>query len=369
MDSPAVLRWVMGAIGLLPLLAFLAGLMALAANVLHATTVPLSIAPAVLTGVGFTWFWLGPGRRRAARPLIVLTALLTLAAVALPQAPLGFFLLWAYPLVLLGFTLRSGRAFLAQAVLYLIAALALVTRLPQNPSPYWAPTMITLLVLVGTIAVAIGELQRANVALRAAHAEIERLAVEEERQRFARDLHDLLGHTLSLILVKLQVARKSLPDGMRADHELADLQRLARTALDDVREAVGSYRQPTLLSELSGARIAADAAGILLVVDNHAGPLPSAVEAVLAWGLREAVTNMLRHSAASECRISLTSDQHQAHLEVTDNGNGGSPEAESGLRTLRERVESARGRLCAGNHAGGGFAVGVHVPLAPGRPA
>lgn len=185
-----------------------------------------------------------------------------------------------------------------------------------------------------------------------------------ERERFARDLHDLVGHTLSLMLIKLQVANTILPDTARASAELVDLQHLARMALDDVREAVGGYRQPTLAAELSGARIALDAASIRLDVEDNAGPLPAVVEAVLAWGVREAVTNVIRHSDAVNCRIGITHDGDHVCLDVVDDGRGCALDTvESGLRSLRERVTAAGGRLSAGNRPRGGFAITVRMPV------
>jgi hypothetical protein len=116
--------------------------------------------------------------------------------------------------------------------------------------------MVVVIAIAGAAAVAVGELERTNTALRNAQAEIERMAVEQERTRFARDLHDLLGQTLSLMRVKLQVADLVLPDVERTRAELGDLERLVRTALEDVREVASSYRQLTLSSEIAGAEIA-----------------------------------------------------------------------------------------------------------------
>jgi two-component system sensor histidine kinase DesK len=315
-------------------------------------------------------FWLGPIGSRARLVLAMLAAALTLVAAALPSAPAGIFLLWAFPAVLLGFALPPRTALAALAGLASVAIATLAVRVidggEAGAALFAGTEMVVVIAIAGAAAVAVGELQRANTALRNAQAEIERMAVEQERTRFARDLHDLLGQTLTLMRVKLQVADAVLPDIERTRAELGDLERLVRTALEDVREVASSYRQLTLSSEIAGAEIALEAAGIEFSVEERAGPLPAAVEATVAWSLREAVTNVMRHSAARTCGVQITGDGREVALEVHDDGRGAAQgRVESGLRTLRERVQAAGGRVEVEQPelAGGGFTLRVRLPL------
>lgn len=360
----------MGALGLLPLLAPLASALTALVRGGALGRVGPSTGFGVVVGLISCVFWLGPVGGRARLFLAVLAAALTLLAASLPGGPAGIFLLWAFPAVLLGFALPLRTALAALAGLVTVATTTLAVRVINGGDPgatlFTGTEMVVVIAIAGTAAVAVGELERTNAALREAQAEIERLAIDAERTRFARDLHDLLGQTLSLMLVKLEVARGVLPEVERAGAELDDLERLARIALDDVREVASSYRQPTLSSEIAGAEIALEAAGIEFSVEERAGPLPAALEATVAWSLREAVTNVMRHSAARRCGVRITGDGREVALEVQDDGRGAAPgQIESGLRTLRERVQAAGGRLeiDPAEPAHGGFTLRVRLPL------
>lgn len=205
--------------------------------------------------------------------------------------------------------------------------------------------------------------------LRAAREKIARLAVAEERLRFARDLHDLLGHSLSLIALKSTLAGRLLPPGAKTERvakEVRDIEGVAREALREVREAVADYRRPTLDGELYSAREMLEAAGIDCRVENEAGALPNATEAVVAWTVREGATNVIRHSRASRCEIRMTRDGEEVYAEVSDDGRGSSAEeaiAGSGLSGLTERVAASGGDLEAGPLPTGGFRLRVSLPL------
>jgi len=196
--------------------------------------------------------------------------------------------------------------------------------------------------------------------------QLETRAADEERLRLARDLHDLLGHGLSLITIKSQLARRlfAAGDSVRAANEVADIERVARESLQDVRHAVDGYRQPTFTSEIAGARAALTAAGIDSTIDVSPDSLPTAVDATLAWAVRESVTNVIRHSGAAACSIRLTRKTSEANLEITDNG-GASPLSVpgNGLRGLQERAAARGGHADAGPLPAGGFRVHVSVPL------
>lgn len=196
--------------------------------------------------------------------------------------------------------------------------------------------------------------------------QLEMRAADEERLRLARDLHDLLGHGLSLITIKSQLARRLFVGGesVRAASEIADIERVARESLQDVRHAVDGYRQPTLTSALAGARAALTAAGIDSTIDVSADSLPTAVDATLAWAVREGVTNVIRHSGAAACSIRLIREAREASLEITDNGAAAAMSAPgNGLRGLHERVAARGGHADVGPLPAGGFRVHVSVPL------
>jgi two-component system, NarL family, sensor histidine kinase DesK len=176
-----------------------------------------------------------------------------------------------------------------------------------------------------------------NLDLIVAHEENARLAVDNERSRFARDLHDILGHSLTVITVKAELAQKLLDvDVERARAEIADLERLSRDALHDVRRAVEGYRDITLPGELVRARVALRAAEIQAEIPNSTDDVPSELRELFAWTVREGVTNVIRHSGASRCEVRLT----PTTAEVVDDGRAKpSPNGHgSGLAGLRERA-------------------------------
>jgi two-component system sensor histidine kinase DesK len=226
--------------------------------------------------------------------------------------------------------------------------------------------LVLSLLGIGAAMVAMGEIMRANRELHDARAELARLAVADERERFARDLHDLLGHSLSVISLKAQLARKRLPDDPHAAAtDVADIETVSRDALREVREAVSGYHKPVLDTELLGARTALDAAGIETTIDRPAVELPSEVEAVLAWTVREAATNVIRHSGARHSTIRLVPALDQASVEIVDDGPGinGAEGGGTGLTGLKERLAQAGGRLEAGPRDDGpGFRVRAIVP-------
>jgi two-component system sensor histidine kinase DesK len=217
-----------------------------------------------------------------------------------------------------------------------------------------------------------------------ARGTVARLAVNEERLRLARDMHDLTGQSLSMITLKSELAAKrlgKLPSSAERDAaltELGDIGRVSRQTLHDIREAVSGYRRPTFAIEVITARNALEAAGIALDDDAEltlrSGTFDSQAEAVLAWCLREAVTNVIRHSGARHCRIRLTERTGQLSLEVADDGHGfASPALDtpdnadnpqgSGLHGVSERLSAVGGSLSLGPaDAGRGFRLIATVP-------
>jgi two-component system sensor histidine kinase DesK len=220
---------------------------------------------------------------------------------------------------------------------------------------------------VGLLLTLMRDLRMRNQELTEARAELARTAVAAERERFARDLHDLLGHSLSVIAIKAELAGRLL--SLRpadAAAEIGDVEQVARQALGEVREAVSGYHQPTLAGEMEGARIALSAAGIIAEFERSPATLDPDVEAVLAWAVREGATNVIRHSGARRCQVRVHAGLSDAAVEVVDDG-GGSASSEAdpghGLAGLTERAESLRGRIEAGALPGGGFRLSVSVPV------
>jgi two-component system, NarL family, sensor histidine kinase DesK len=221
------------------------------------------------------------------------------------------------------------------------------------------------LVAIGVMMVAFGSKTRANRQLEAARHELAGLAVTEERLRIARDLHDLLGHSLSVVALKAELAdRLVAADPERAHAELEDVQRVTRQALSDVRAAVQGYRQLALTEAVGSAKAALAAAGIDCRVETTEPELPADVESVLAWAVREGTTNVVRHSNARTCAISLHADGDRVELAIDDDGDArGAEGAGSGLAGLAERATRLAGTLEAGAKPGGGFRLRLAMPL------
>lgn len=196
---------------------------------------------------------------------------------------------------------------------------------------------------------------RMSIDLRQARDELARNAVIAERERIGRDLHDILGHSLTAIAVKASLARQLVQaDPARAHSEIVDVERLARSALSDVRSTAAGIRELSLAGELAVARSVLTAAGITAVFPSAIDDVDPAGRQLFGYVLREAVTNVVRHSGAATCTVRLGVD----HIEILDDGGGGGPAGDgSGLRGLAERVEQAGGTLTVGALVPCGFCV------------
>ncbi len=187
---------------------------------------------------------------------------------------------------------------------------------------------------------------RAGRKLNLAHEQILHLAKLAERERIARDLHDVLGHTLSVVVLKAELAGKLMDrDPARARHEIGEVEHIARKALSEVREAIRGYRSEGLAAEIARAKKTLDAAGVALECGVKPPQLAPAEETVLSLIVREAVTNIVRHAQASHCRLEFAANGFGTALIVEDDGRGGISEEGNGLRGMRERVESIGGKL------------------------
>jgi two-component system sensor histidine kinase DesK len=259
---------------------------------------------------------------------------------------------------------------LAVAGVALCALLAGVCALAAGVDAGTALVLAAGSVGIGLLVLSIAGLRARNAELYSAREELARLAVADERLRFARDLHDLLGQSLSVIALKAELAGRLLDAGEDvgvARVHVGELEGVARKALSEVRETASGYRRPVLALELDGARMALEAAGIEARLDRAGAQLEPDVEALLAWTVREGTTNVIRHSGASRCRVVIFAGAQAASVEVLDDGRGsaGVNGAGLGLAGLRERAERLAGQLEAGVGPGGGFRLCVSVPSEP----
>ncbi len=207
---------------------------------------------------------------------------------------------------------------------------------------------------------------RQNRKLQRAQEEIEHLAKVAERERIARDLHDVLGHTLSVIILKSELAGKLLDiDPARARSEIKEVEKISRDALSEVRQAIGGYRSHRLAEELAIAKATLATAGIATECDAAEVPLSPPQEAVLALVVREAVTNVIRHSHARNCRVRVEQKNGNCIIAITDDGRGGYMIEGNGLRGMRERVDALRGTLLRDTSSG--TRLTITVPLNNGN--
>ncbi|HUI56113.1 MAG TPA: sensor histidine kinase [Bryobacteraceae bacterium] len=247
---------------------------------------------------------------------------------------------------------------------YLAALLALEgleAWIMRYPPSFWIPT-IGFSALIGSVTIHWVYRHRLADKLLAAQAENEHLAKVAERERIARDLHDLLGHTLSVIILKSELAsRLTSTDPARAAGEIRDVEQISREALSQVRAAVRGYRSAGFDSELREALRALEAAGIQVETSVEQPRLSPAQETVFAMALREAVTNVLRHAQATVCRLTMRQSGRYCEMEIRDNGRGGALAEGSGLSGMRERVEALGGALERdGSH---GTLLRIRVPV------
>jgi two-component system sensor histidine kinase DesK len=198
------------------------------------------------------------------------------------------------------------------------------------------------------------ERNRMNRRLRKANEEIEQLAKVAERERIARDLHDVLGHTLSMITLKSELAGKLMDrDPARAGKEIREVEQISRQALSEVRDAIRGYRAQGLVAELAQAKSTLETAGVTVQCDAATTvKLPAVQESVLSLAVREAVTNVVRHAQARTCRLRVEQQNGSCRLQIHDDGRGGSSIEGNGLRGMRERVEMLGGTFSRDTAAG-----------------
>ncbi len=251
-------------------------------------------------------------------------------------------------------------------LLLVLAAAALASYVFRFSTYFWIPAVIfSIPSAMGAI---IGEqLGRANEKIFRKQEEVEHLAALAERERIARDLHDLLGHTLSVITLKAELARKLFDkDQLACRNEIVDIENTARQALAEVRSAVLGYRDTGLAHELRGAKNTLGSAEVQLETEIETVQMPPAIENIVALALREAVTNIIRHSNATACYLSLKLHEQRLCFRFADNGELDPkrlPDIQkgNGLMGMRERVRAMGGEMTISIDQG--LAIAIQIPM------
>ncbi len=250
------------------------------------------------------------------------------------------------------FPLRSAFVAVVCLTLFPLFFLLLVHGGIAGGDLWWLIAFLLLVRGVGLDMIGIARMGSAIRELHSTRRELARMKVEEERLRLARDLHDVLGQTLSMITLKSELARSLITeDPTRCARELAEIEQVSRQMLREARKTIASYRQPTLANELDGARQLLEAAGIAYAIEHLSGELPPTLDVVLGWTVREGVTNVVRHSHARHCLLRFTQQQGMIGGEILNDGVRASETSEkcaragTGLPGLQERVSTLGGTM------------------------
>ena len=352
--SPSARRWYVGAAISLIWLAITGQAVVDGSESTASTAV--GIALVVVFGLAFLIgapvAWSTPRRFR----MLVPAALLALSFCFFPWVGWNVTASWTYVGVLVGMSILSWGVTMSA-----ILGLGAVALVAGGMTSGWTEEILWLPAIIVSISLMMAAFGRTTVAmtqLRNTQAQLESLAVERERNRVGRDLHDILGHSLTVITVKAELAGRLIDvDPGRARTEIGEVEDLARGALADVRATAAGFRGVNVSGELAAARSALVAAGIVADLPSSTDVVPADHRELVGWVVREGVTNVVRHSGATLCRIVF----RPREVEVADDGIGpsGAASTSTGLAGLRERVESSGARMSIGRSDLGGFRLTV----------
>jgi two-component system, NarL family, sensor histidine kinase DesK len=354
--------------------------------------------PMLLNLLGDEGNWVGYSTRMLWPTLLSIAIFLPLYFIAYRSAGIARILCMS-SIAGIGYALLPTNAFANTYIIYAVGFAATIGR-SLSPRLAWMvailggmllvteslryPVFVFMITLIVSVAVFFGnhhfmESTRKRAELKLSHDEVRRLAALAERERIGRDLHDLLGHTLSLVALKSELAGKLLQRGdspqvrEAAHREIVEVSRVAREALAQVRSAVTGIRAAGVVAEIVSAKLLLESDGIAFVSALapqalEGGALPPNVETALAMTVREAVTNIQRHAHARSARVELQIDGGEALLRIVDDGRGGASDGTlvpgNGLAGMRERIEALGGRLRIDARKGEGTRLEVRVPLA-----
>jgi len=316
----------------------------------------------VATGLGaaaflvlyFWGYWV-----RGTRLLPIIFGILALGLIYGPFNS-GASVFFVYAAAFAGF---AGDRRFAFKLIIAIAALAIAEAWYFHLNADFWLTALLFTIIIGGINIHAAQRKLANDKLRMAHDEIEHLAKVAERERIARDLHDVLGHTLSLIVLKSELAGKLADhDPARAGEEIRQVEIIARDALTEVRNAIRGYRANSFREELNRVQSVLQTAGVELRSDVTVSQMPPLHEGVLVLAVREAVTNIVRHAHAHTCWLKIGQTNDSLELEIRDDGWGATASEGNGLRGMRERIEALGGTL--ERKVDNGTALNILLPLA-----
>ncbi|HVT31959.1 MAG TPA: sensor histidine kinase [Rhodanobacteraceae bacterium] len=323
---------------------------------------PTLVSVAIFLPVYFRCYWMRDWKQLMH---VAIIAALAFALVPFNKCAHTYLIYAAVFLPLTGLRLRNS-------LLLIVAGLALYAgELVLLGVPLQAIAIIIGVTLIISIAVCAAnsahrEKRLRQAELKLSHDEIRRLAALAERERIGRDLHDLLGHTLSLITLKSELAARLFDrDPLAARREIVDVERVARDTLGQVRRAVAGNRAAGLAAELASAHLLLESGGVELDYETADGAvLPPDIETIFALTLREGVTNIQRHARATRARVTLAVDAREACLVIEDDGCGRVIEPGNGLTGMRERLRALDGDLVVASERGRGTRLEARVALA-----
>jgi len=265
--------------------------------------------------------------------------------VAMAEVNYGASVFFVYAATLCAFFKTKKTAM--YSLMLLISLIGLFSALTHQSGYFWIPATLFSFI-IGLMMIHQEEVDRKNKAIKLSQQQIQSLAKTAERERISRDLHDILGHSLSVITLKSELASKMIDKQMPFEQiraEIKAIEQLSRTTLAQVRGAVTGYNHATIDIELLQARVATDAASITLTTDISPKPLPQEIESQLALILREAITNIVRHADTQKAWVSLTHDNESLTLSIADQGSMLGYQANAGLNNMSERIRKLGGNM------------------------